>query len=337
MSTMKVDIPSMKECPNYSHWKNLINVWKSVTSVAKEKQADCILLTLDSDAQSLALQVPDAERKAADGTGVAKVLEKLDTLYEQNLTQKLFTAFEDFENFKREPDMSLAKFISAFEMKSKELADLKVVLPQSLLAFKLLKSANLGDECTRIVRVAVNTNSPTDISKLTLETMKATILNAFDVRLETQGSSSSSMGNQIATPCTQPFDIKSEPLDVYQSRTNSRRDSYNGNGDDRQSYQKRFRGSWRDSNSGKQDRRNSRDHPYNNRVMQKDNETPDGNGYRMNRIDKDTGKPSQCRLCSSVYHWARQCPKYNKQLQDAVFEAQTIDVTLLSHSLENSL
>ena len=332
MATSRIEIPSMKNCPNYSHWKELIEVWVAVTSVAKAKQADSLLLTLDSDAQSLALQVPAAERKAEDGSGVSKIIEKLDTLYEQNATQRLFCAYEDFEGFKRTQDMSLAKFISEFEMKSKVLANLKVVLPESLLAFKLLKNANLGDECARIVRVAINTSAPTDVSKLTLAAMKATILNAFDVRLETdQGASSSSQG--IGRPFTEPFTVKPEPLDVYQTRSEPRRNSF---GEQQHTpYQRKFKSSssWRDTVRNRPDyKKNVREQSY----QDKENHSPAG-GYRVNRVDKTTGKPSQCKLCGSIYHWARQCPQYQKQMDDAVLEAQSIDVNLLAHSMEHSL
>ena len=73
--SMKVQIPLMKNCPNYGHWKNLINVWVSVTEVEKQKQADCIILNLDTDGQNLSLQVTEAERRKEDGSGVTKILE----------------------------------------------------------------------------------------------------------------------------------------------------------------------------------------------------------------------------------------------------------------------
>ena len=323
-----MNIPIMKDCPNYGHWKRLIKVWIAVTSVNKAKQADCIILTLDSDAQANALKVKEEDRRKDDGSGVTLVLKELDALYEQNITQKLFSAYEDFENFSRPAEMSIAKFINDFELKAKVLNDLDVKLPESLLAFKLLKSSNLGEECTRIVRVAVNTKNPTDVAELTLKNMKTTILNAFDVRLSGQSSDISGQSSS-----SQQDTIKQEPLDVYyQNRANRGDSRRNSLGDSEQKqYQSKFRGSWRDNK-----RRSSRD-PYPVSRPEKENESP--GGYRTNKIDKFTGEPSKCRLCGSIYHWARQCPKYEKQLQEAsaALEAHTVDVTLLAHSLENSL
>ena len=32
-------------------------------------------------------------------------------------------------------------------------------------------------------------------------------------------------------------------------------------------------------------------------------------GAKLNPIDKKTGKPSECGLCGSKYHWKSACPK----------------------------
>ena len=110
----------------YTLFTPCLHLIYAVTTIAPEKQADCILLTLETDGQNLALQVPVDERRNRDGTGVTKILKQLDTLYEQNTTQKLFSSFEDFENFKRKPEVPLAKYISEFELKVTELKALKV-------------------------------------------------------------------------------------------------------------------------------------------------------------------------------------------------------------------
>ena len=84
----------MKDCPNYGHWKRLIKVWIAVTSVNKAKQADCIILTLDSDAQANALKVKEEDRRKDDGSGVTLVLKELDALYEQNKVVSVMSALK---------------------------------------------------------------------------------------------------------------------------------------------------------------------------------------------------------------------------------------------------
>ena len=201
---MKVNIPVMKECPNYGHWKKMVKIWCSVTDVAKDKQADVLILTLDADGQNLALRVSEEDRHKGDGSGVDEILKVLDTLYEQNKSQKIYSAFEEFEHFVREPSMSVAKYISEYEMKVSALTDLEVNLPDPLLAYKLLKNASLTEDCTRIVRATCK--------ELKLEDMKNAILNVFDVRLGSSSKCGQSFGNQ------ENFPVKTESVDVMETR-----------------------------------------------------------------------------------------------------------------------
>ena len=88
-----VDIPDMKKCPNSTQWKKLINVWTAATSVEANKQADCILLTLQSEAENLALLLPDELQMV--------LMWQRSLTQSMKRTQLLFSAFEDFDSFKR--------------------------------------------------------------------------------------------------------------------------------------------------------------------------------------------------------------------------------------------
>ena len=101
MASAKVEIPQMKSCPSYDHWKKMILKWCKVTKVDKKNQADTIILTLPMEAQNMALELEDADLEKDDGAGVKVLLEKLDEVYDKNTNQKIYTAYEDFEMFKR--------------------------------------------------------------------------------------------------------------------------------------------------------------------------------------------------------------------------------------------
>ena len=322
----------MKECRNYTPWKKMIMIWCSVTEVATSKQADMILLTLDSDGQNLALQVAGELRKATDGSGVKAVLKKLDELYEQNQTQQMFSAFEEFEQFKRDPSMSIAKYISAFDMKVSCLKDLEVTLPDSILAYKLLKNAGLSEDCTRIVRATCK--------ELKLSSMKQSILNIFDVRLNSSGANggdSSSMNCDVPNSVeTEPFSIKTEPSDTYYGRYSERSDDnyhevyeqYSQKPKAQSFVQKgpmRGRGKYRDP------------YPTHKSRLAENQVERNRSQQRTNWINTSTGKPSQCRLCGSIYHWARQCPRYgyDKNSNDAL-QTQTIDIQLFAEQLNRT-
>ena len=335
MTGTKVEIPSMSKCPSYAHWKNLIKIWSNVSNIPKAKQADCLLLTLDTDGQNLALQVPDTERCKEDGSGLTQVLLRLDTLYEQNSTQKLFTAFEEFENLKRGHDMSLAKYISEFEIKVSELKGLNVSLPEELLAFKLLKNANLGEECTRIVRIACNTNSSvgTGNNNLTFEMMKGTIMNAFDCRLDIKSTGfRSGSTDSTGTVSVEPFKVKVEEEESYYTRN----DSWN--------YQGRARGSGRNYNNTNRANMSNQGRNFEPYPIHPTRESRGRGNARMmdsrvNRIDRQTGKPSECRLCGSIYHFAFRCSRNkenstletdSRNTENSTLETHSVDVTLLA-------
>ena len=156
--------------------------------------------------------------------------------------------------------MSLAKYISEFEMIITELKSFKVTLPESLLAFRLLRYANLPEEVARIVRIACNTNAR-GAEAMTLDNMKATILNAFDCRLEPKavGSSSSSCRDiEMSSPAVvEPFQIKSEPLETYYAR------GQYGNDRERNSNHRKFRGSGKSSFRGSGQRQSTEPYPTN--------------------------------------------------------------------------
>ena len=254
--------------------------------------------------------------------------------------------------------MPLAKYVSEFELKANELKDLMVVLPGELLAFKLLKNAGLSEVCARIVRIACNTNNADGTPRsLTLAIMKATILNAFDCRLDIKETSFGCTSNTSGTVSMEPFRVKSEPLDTFY--TDQRyRDGAN------QSYGK-TRGLGR-NNSGRFNSGRSSFEPYPGRKQREHQRRDIDNGksgyasqfdqadsgygrpqnHRVNRIDRETGRPSECNLCGSVYHWQRQCQRYREPTgQGSAMEAHivdsasrsTVDITLLSQSLNEAL
>ena len=169
------------------------------------------------------------------------------------------------------------------------------------MAFKLLKNAGLNEECSRIVRIACSTNtSAPDAESLTFANMKATILNAFDCRLDIKGAGPSSCNSDATgTTSVEPFQIKSEPQETFYSRHREKEYADFNSVYEQQVYQGKARGSGRDYN-GKMNRgRYSRD-PYPSTKPGREIEKMKDS--RVNRVDRYTGKPSECRLCGSIYH-----------------------------------
>ena len=64
--------------------------------------------------------------------------------------------FEEFEDFQRKPDMSITEYIASFDSRYRKIEKLKMVLPSEILAFKLLKKANISKEEKMLVLTGMN-------------------------------------------------------------------------------------------------------------------------------------------------------------------------------------
>ena len=306
----RIDIPSMTGAPSYDHWKNMIRMWTKITATAVKQQALAITLTLPVEGQKLAMQII-AELEKEDGTSVEKLLTKLDELYELNKDKKIFSAFEAFEQFKRPEDMPVVKFIAGFDERVNELNAVDIKLPEPLLAYKLLKGASLDEEARRVVRATCK--------ELKLSEMKKALLNVFEARFQFSNGGQST--NSSFEPTSSQF-IKSVP--VYQTRSFDQTvvdnndsfevtSSYN-NGRGGASSRARGRGNYRSSSSNRYQPYSESHDSWRSNDRGGSNSGTSGKQV-VNRIDRKTGQPSQCRLCNSIYHWANQCPRNDQQQQ----------------------
>ena len=120
---------------------------RKLLKVPKKKQGIAIALTLPEDHESgIREKVFDEmllEELHSDA-GFTKLVEFLDVkLGKDDLTDSL-EKFEDFENFKRDSEQTVMEYISRFDQKYNRIVKLDMRLPQAILAFKLLRKANLS-------------------------------------------------------------------------------------------------------------------------------------------------------------------------------------------------
>ena len=72
-----------------------------------------------------------------DDQGVKKLIEKLDSLYLEDINQSAYAAYESFEMYRRPKDMNMKEFLNNFERLYNKL---------KVLAYHVLKSAYLSEE-----------------------------------------------------------------------------------------------------------------------------------------------------------------------------------------------
>ena len=143
-----------------------------------------------------------------------------------------------------------------------------MTLPSRVLAYRVLKGANLAPEKQHLARAT--------ITELTYENMKKQLKAIHD------GSSSNSIDS---------FVITSEPTFVNETKDGH---TFYGNSS---SNRGRFSSTRRYNNGGKQWRVNN---------QQKYSNT-DKYGRKMNPVNSN-GNVKKCSICQSIYHWFRDCP-----------------------------
>ena len=81
-----------------------------------------------------------------DKDGLTKLLEFLDKhLAKDELTDSL-EKFEDFDDFTRTEGQDIEKFITVFDAKYRKIEKKGMKLPSEIIAFKLLRKANITKE-----------------------------------------------------------------------------------------------------------------------------------------------------------------------------------------------
>ena len=145
----------------YSTWKKEMKIWELVTSLDKTKRALMVILSLEGKAREAVLELDTAVLNSEDG--IKKLYEKLDTLFLEDINQSAFRAYETFENYQRPPGTSLEDFLIDFGRLVAKLRDFNILLPEPVLAFRALKSANITKDNEKLVKATV--------SELTLSSM----------------------------------------------------------------------------------------------------------------------------------------------------------------------
>ena len=89
----------------YEKWVKEVKLWQTVTPLKDNEQAPAIALSLSGRARDAALELDITSLNSE--TGVKQLLEKLDGLYLKDENQWAYIAYQRFEKFQRQPNMSI--------------------------------------------------------------------------------------------------------------------------------------------------------------------------------------------------------------------------------------
>ena len=125
-------------------------MWQLVTDLPKIKHGPILYLSLNQKAQQACAALTKAELNADDG--LEKLVEKLRELYAVSKDQATFSAYEKFETFQRPTSMNITDYVNEFEQLYQKVLSYKMNIPSAVLAYRLLKNANLPKDKQDLAR-----------------------------------------------------------------------------------------------------------------------------------------------------------------------------------------
>ena len=263
-----------------------MKLWEMATNIVKAKQAPTVFLTLEDKAREAILEM-DLDTLNTEN-GMKLLYEKLDELYKGDENQEAFHAFESFETYKRPKEMSVGDYLIEFDRLVAELKANAIVLPEPVLAYRVLKSADVNSEEEKIIRATVKELKLKDMSEQLRKVMKSY-------------TEEGSKDNKV------PAVVIKKEADIEFNETCSEEQK------DVENQDEIFYGRWTNRRPYRSSNRRGR---YNRgRTGRFQRGTSSAVGRRSNPLDSN-GYPSKCYICGSTVHWARDCTYDQVEEQD---------------------
>ncbi|CAC5360727.1 unnamed protein product [Mytilus coruscus] len=235
----RINLPSFSKSKSYELYKQELVAWSEITDLDKKKRGIAVALTLPEDDES-------------------KIREKDD----------LADSLEKFEDFTRPEGQSIHEYVANFDSKYRKIEKKNMKLPSEILAFKLLRKANIIKEEKMLVLTGMNYEN-----KLTLYEEAKCSLKKF----KGEGGQVKDIGQSIKIEST--FLAKNEEA-LWAAGYVKRGSSYN--------YKR----------GGRYSRGGGRGQGFQSSQRGAKNLNPTG----------PDGKPLTCRSCGSYRHLVAKCP-----------------------------
>ena len=274
--------PNMHEGLPYGEWKKELEIWADFTDLDSKRKGGALFLTLTGKAREAVLAGVTRDKIKSD-TGLEEILKCLDELYEKDKSQCAFAAFDDFTNYRRPHNCNIQDYIVEFNLKYSRINTQGMNLPDGVLAYYLLKCANLTEEQSNICKA---TCSVLDYKTMRMQIEKITsAINKDQKKAETEN-----VDIQPQFYCEEYEDeYPDDQEEIYEDFEQVQDTFYN------RQYHPKSSGYQRGQGSA----RGTQPYMYNTGNYQ--------SKPRQNPPD-EFGNPTRCSFCRSIYHWVEKCP-----------------------------
>ena len=267
--SISIPVPKLQTSADFETWQDAVTLWCRYNDDDPANQAIAVHLTLDGRARAISNQIPLDELCSANGVSI--LLKKLAEFFLPGKNQRQHLAYRRMHRLSRPSTMSMENFICDFEQEYFKHQRQGMHLPEGVVSNMLVTACNLPEDKVHMIMAGL----PED---LTYDKTKAALLRVFSHGLG-QGDGSSNGSNGFGRG-----DGSEGAVPVLYS-SNAR---FSNRG-------RRKGGSWPRPSGNHNMGRNEREmgtHPY----------------QKKNPVGRD-GQIMTCRVCGSIYHWARQCPQ----------------------------
>ena len=148
----------------YSKWKKLYSVWSIVSKVAKKTRGGLIILSLDEETREEVLEqlaIDDLKGKNSE----KRVITVLDEIFKKDESITAYKIYEEFELYTRPANCAVSDYCKEFHRKYQKVKGSGNELSEPVLAYRLLKSANLNETDVKLIIATVPQITYDEMSK----------------------------------------------------------------------------------------------------------------------------------------------------------------------------
>ena len=145
--------PVFDESMCWVDYKKEIKIWQALTDWPAKRQGPSLYLFLQGKAREAALELDLDDIKKDNGVQI--ILDRLDRLYLQDTNQSAYIAYQNVKTFKWPASMAIKEDLIKFEHLYNKIKDHNMTLPDGVLAYCVLKSANLNEEEMKLCRATI--------------------------------------------------------------------------------------------------------------------------------------------------------------------------------------
>ena len=263
-------VPTMSKDRPYEDWKKELQVWEvanNILSIDKKVRAAILFQSLEGLSRQTVLSELSVEEITAED-GVNNIISTLDEFFLGNQVQDSYNAIDELLSYRCNKEDTLENFIIQFNLRVNKVKASGTVLPEGVLGYALLNSANLPSEKHDMVRA---TCSDLGFKNVKIQLEKIGLIKSESTNLKFSSS-------QSGTP-------KVKVENCFYGNTPTHQDNY------------------RESSSSEEDANGEKVFYSKTTYPGSSGKTK----YNMNPADR-FGHTRACSFCKCLYHWLIDCP-----------------------------